>query len=628
MSAAKRARACDACHSIKIKCELGSTGGLPPCERCSRLEKDCVVSPPKRQKDRIAELEAQVAALTKQLQGQSIGPSPPETVGSSEETDSQSVNEIGLSSKEDTTPQQILPSKKRRLEDTPESAISGFPKPSNNQGLEFDAVVSRDSQRRLMRKYVDEIMPITPLIPIPGDWDYERLRKDKPILLQAIMYAASTGVLLVESQEEIAKIMMDIFASKAIAEGQKSVELVQALQVAILWFRSPKHHAHVAAFQLIQVAAGLAEDIGLGGPQSSPSLGFSCTIEDVTVADGWRTWLVCHMLSASTSIFMRRPNGQTWKESEDLGAQILSYSEYGISSDKLVYQFVRAERLCETIVSRLHYCDFSTIMDVSDPFTKLNMAELQNLIIDWKVHISPELQCPALTFWELLATMHLHELVLHTPTNKQSFAAPYLVERLSITDFPAPIVVQEHIDSLYALKTNAHQLLDLFATLDVTTLMALPAFLFVSRVAYANYILVKIYISLTAQGNTFHGFLDPESLKIEEYLDKIIRIAEMVSEFDERCAAARVLFSAARMKAWYLNYKNPGLEHPPNVEKSDTYTILEPSSTGEQIPMNWNELEFGDDTLNFGLDEIFADPPVVDWFPEPLQQGGLIDQVP
>ena len=87
MPPAKRARACDACHSIKIKCALGSTGEDPPCERCVRLGKECVVSPPIRQKDRVAELEAKIEALTKMLDAQNIRVNTPETLqsGSAEE---------------------------------------------------------------------------------------------------------------------------------------------------------------------------------------------------------------------------------------------------------------------------------------------------------------------------------------------------------------------------------------------------------------------------------------------------------------------------------------------------------------------------------------------------------------
>lgn len=78
MPTPQRGRVCDACHSIKLKCELGSAcGGDPPCQRCLRLRKTCLVSPPIRQKDRIAELEAKLEEVTKLLRLQEIQePSP------------------------------------------------------------------------------------------------------------------------------------------------------------------------------------------------------------------------------------------------------------------------------------------------------------------------------------------------------------------------------------------------------------------------------------------------------------------------------------------------------------------------------------------------------------------------
>merc|ERR1711939_959058 len=73
MTAPRRGRACDACHSIKIKCELGaSPSSVPPCERCLRLGKTCSVSAPIRKKDRIAELEAQLEEMTRLLRKQEL----------------------------------------------------------------------------------------------------------------------------------------------------------------------------------------------------------------------------------------------------------------------------------------------------------------------------------------------------------------------------------------------------------------------------------------------------------------------------------------------------------------------------------------------------------------------------
>lgn len=159
-SSSKRFRACDPCHSIKIKCELGSRGGEPPCARCVRLGKDCIITPPKRQKDRAAELEAQVESLSRLLQSQKLGATP---------TDS------GERRSPDTYERTPVDSKKRRLENTDIREAS-----AESEVDDMDHVLDPAIQRTIYHKYVNEIIPRFSLVPIPQPYDYDTLRRESP----------------------------------------------------------------------------------------------------------------------------------------------------------------------------------------------------------------------------------------------------------------------------------------------------------------------------------------------------------------------------------------------------------------------------------------------------------------
>lgn len=225
----KRPRACDTCHSIKIKCELGSTGGAPPCSRCQRLGKECIVSPPKRQKDRVAELEAQVEALTRQLRTQNIQPeqSPVRSGESTPQTlDGSALSRSGSGNA--STSISGHQQKKRRLGEeyspnTSDSEISF----DRRDFLEIDTVLLRHVQEELLSRYLRDLVPYFPAVPIAGDQSYEHLRKSRPLLLQAAIYCASFGSLPLEKQEDVGKVILDLFAAKALAEGEKSAELIQ-----------------------------------------------------------------------------------------------------------------------------------------------------------------------------------------------------------------------------------------------------------------------------------------------------------------------------------------------------------------------------------------------------------------
>lgn len=217
---------------------------------------------------------------------------------------------------------------------------------------------------------------------------------------------------------------------------------------------------------------------------------------------------------------------------------------------------MRAERLCGHIAAQLEFSDFSKFTDVTESTTKSTMQFLQNMIMDWKAQIPPYLLCPALKLWEHAAILYLHECVLHTSGNKQSFAAPFTAERLSVTDFPKPVVTQDHIDSLVILRDNAHALIDLFSTLDKSTIMSLPALLFASRVLYGEYILVKLYLATTAPGNTFGTFMDPDSIMLDAYLQKAIEIRNIIHAVDPHCGTAKILSMPLRLKEWSENYRS------------------------------------------------------------------------
>lgn len=237
MSEKERPRACDVCHAIKIKCELGSTGGQAPCARCRRLGKDCVVSPPKRQKDRVAELEAQVEALTKLLQSQNIRNgsdeiSSPTSGKSTPDADDRapSASQSGTIPVATGLPQQ---QKKRRIDEdyAPSSGDAELSVDLDNP-LELDFVLSRQAQEKLLARYLRHLVPYFPAVPIAGDQSYESLRRERPLLLQSAVYCASFGALSLDKQEDVGKIVMDLFAAKAMAEGEKSAELIQVSGVS------------------------------------------------------------------------------------------------------------------------------------------------------------------------------------------------------------------------------------------------------------------------------------------------------------------------------------------------------------------------------------------------------------
>ena len=314
----KRLRACDVCHSIKIKCGLSSSEDRkPPCERCVRLGRECTLSPPKRQKDRVAELEAQVEALSKLLESQKL---------QAEEADS--------GSRSRSQSQEIFSSKKRRFDET---AIRETASNTTTGGI--DHIVAPSTQKTIFCRYRDEIIPKFSLVPLGEAVDYDSLRQELPLLLHATVYGACQGILPPEVHDQIGKILIDSLVAAADSEADKTIELVQAIQVAALWYCFPKHQTAMTMDFLIQLAADVGRGVGISGPQTPRDADILSAKVLPNKADVARTWLVCYLLSTMRSIASRTSATVHWGAHEDTLLTFLDYPPHGQAGDRLIAQY-------------------------------------------------------------------------------------------------------------------------------------------------------------------------------------------------------------------------------------------------------------------------------------------------
>ncbi|KXT03590.1 hypothetical protein AC578_9986 [Pseudocercospora eumusae] len=613
MSAVKRGRACQACSSIKIKCSLGqqAEGAAPPCDRCLRLGKDCALTAPKRQKDRVAELEAQVASLTRLLHAQGIHEADIHTSG----------QDIG----NDDSPN-LLASKKRRLhEGSPEQSGSSVTDetstgPADADILRLDALISSDLQHRCYWRYCNDVLPVFPLVPLPDGHSLLELRHKRPVLYLAIMYGASPGCLDSVQQDHVAQLLLDRLANSVIGEKDSRLDLMRAIQIACLWYRTPEHHKYVSIYHLIQLCSSMAADISLAGPLSThdPSCNTKVVRErgEGNTADVHRAWIGAHVLSASMSVFMRRPYQSNWNEASENALMMLQYSDHE-HGDAYLCQYFRAERLLEQIAEEMELGDVSSYYDTADPIMKTKVQICRNKLLNWKMLLPVHLRIPSLLYWEHVATALMHEPVLHTPTNKQTFAAPYIPQNLSLTDFPAPVVGQEHITAVYELVVALHGIIDTLVSFDTNTLLALPGLMFASRAAYALYLLAKLYIALTIPSGTLGTIIETRMLSLTEYAEKLCKVGDRVRAIEQHSAPARILNSARRTLEWYLSYNSTlisdfGID-PTSSCASETASTHHMASIAHPPASDYQSLyQLSESNADFGLDFLFAEPLSLD----------------
>ena len=100
-------------------------------------------------------------------------------------------------------------------------------------------LLSMDKATELVNRYTNLLMPHCPVVPISCP-AYE-FRKTKPILFLAVLAASAAtsdpGLHFKLNQET-----QELYAKKITVQGHKSIELIQALCVSILWPYPPKKY--------------------------------------------------------------------------------------------------------------------------------------------------------------------------------------------------------------------------------------------------------------------------------------------------------------------------------------------------------------------------------------------------
>ena len=286
---AKRPRACDSCRGLKVKCIIDPSSG-EPCKRCAKAGRQCIVTPPtrKRQKkadNRVAELERKIDALTATL-AQRDGKLP-EGYSFSTKRDLESYESSPVQSRSgdsatspgrpskrlrlgkvenlsygtpdwnrDTYNLQLLESKHEpimagsaddpTLQQTPTGGSiynEGGPMIYDHSDIErnLNKIISPEDAERLFNRYVNEICPQFPAVPFPSGTTAEQIRKQKPILFLAILSGSSYGSgIPADTQIALEREFRDVIGTSIWKTGEKSLQLIQALQVCLNQTRLPQ----------------------------------------------------------------------------------------------------------------------------------------------------------------------------------------------------------------------------------------------------------------------------------------------------------------------------------------------------------------------------------------------------
>ncbi|KAK7427651.1 Rho GTPase activating protein [Neonectria magnoliae] len=642
----KRPRACEACRGLKVRCEPDPSDE-GPCKRCRKAGRNCVVTMPtrKRQKktdSRVAELEKKIDALTASLQSRASGGNvfagspavphrpPPDTpstmtmnwrnttwgpsgsaqspitpIATTEQSGQQDRQQMGHPASSIAAATAGHKRKfegqeggdRQRIEDAAGEATrsSSFFSNMYKGDIVDRGVIDMERAAELFSRYNHNMIVHLPAVIFPPGFTVSELRRTKPTLFLAIMAVATSESPAL--QKVLQKELMHVFADKVMLTGDKSVEVVQALQVAVIWYWPPEHFEELKFYQLIHIAAVMAIDIGLG--QKLPQRRGKLLMEswkmnpsrravppDPTSIESRRTWLTCYFLAANSSMALHRPNLIRWTPFMAECVKILETSPDAAPTDAYFCHLVWTHSLAEEVGIQFALDDPSVSVNIGDARTQYALRGLERDLEKYRASIPADLMQPTLKMSFHVVNLYMHEMALHSVPSEK-LRPPYMTETLRDGLINTEQLSASHISALSASLGAIDGLLTTFLGMEIPTVRCLPVFNFV-RVAYALVMLIKLYFSASTPGSELGSVINKDDMRVGQHLEALLDKFRGAAADDRSRPAAKFLVVLIMLRSWfYKQAKGDAKDAPPSMPPTPAPT--HPSAQQPMRPGNGGE---------------------------------------
>lgn len=193
---------------------------------------------------------------------------------------------------------------RRRSSRTDESDISNSSHTTSD--LPLDSIVDQETAARIFDRYVAEMAQHLPAVMFESGTTANEIRSKRPILFLAILDTASVGMLDMDMQLRLNEMLLDVYANSILRNGEKSLDLIQALMVSTIWYRPPKRYEQMNVYMLTHISALMALDFGMGrklnasrSARVATNVGQAQTPKSFLRSDSVearRTWLGCYFV--------------------------------------------------------------------------------------------------------------------------------------------------------------------------------------------------------------------------------------------------------------------------------------------------------------------------------------------
>ncbi|CAG8909459.1 unnamed protein product [Penicillium egyptiacum] len=547
-------RSCESCRSLKVRC-LPSPSTPNQCQRCAKGKRSCVFVAPQRRRprkrtdSRVAQLEKEMRMMRSLLKNRIPEEEPDSSDGSdvddvqdheSADTDFKSslaLRDHPTHSSEDVRYMDYSP----ELLNTPYPSVhdsGGFSAPPTFAGMSArcepeqerlppaDDVIDRgilslEDAEQLVAYFIHELAFFFPLVVLPSNTTAAQLRQTKPILFLSVIAATSisvdAGLAAVLNRE-----MVRLYSERFFIEGEKSLELVQALLLMIIYYFPPASPLKLQLYQYTHIASTMALEIGLANKRRvSKKSDRKSSRHDELLAEQARAVLGCYHLGSSVAMKTRRPN---LLQFNDWMTECLKHLENSPHrTDQHVAIWFQLQRITDEAMSSFGLDDTSTTSPLTESRVQAVLRWFDKRLETWKKNVPSEMLTVPMILEYRSTVLAMYELGVGEgyrdpdAIKRRYYTLPTLDgEGNSGSEAPDAPLSAIRIDIKVKWMNAAHELLDAVLTCSTDTMRKLPNLMY-TRFAMAVTSLLKIHFSVRT--GALGEVVTPQAVNVAFYLD-------------------------------------------------------------------------------------------------------------
>ncbi|OGE51694.1 hypothetical protein PENARI_c012G10216 [Penicillium arizonense] len=565
-SAQQLNRSCESCRSLKVRC-LPSPSTPNQCQRCAKGKRTCVFVPPQRRRprkrtdSRVAQLEKEMRMMRSLLKGRIREESEPESEGS--EVDDRDLEGDGeLKTMRDHSAH----SSDRYMDYSPElmnthpgghdrvpfsgpPSFAGLP-----PGFEMEetppvedvidrGILSLEDAEQLVAYFIHELAYFFPLVVLPLNTTAAQLRQTKPVLFLSVIAATSisvdAGLAAVLNRE-----MVRLYSERFFIEGEKSLELVQALLLMIIFYFPPASPLKLQFYQYTHIASTMALEIGLANKRRvSKKSDRKNRLEphDELLAEQARAVLGCYHLGSTVAMKTRRQNLLQFNDWVTECVKHLEHSPH--RTDQHLAVWFELQRITDEAMSSFGLDDTSATSPLTESRVQAVLRWFDKRMDTWKKNTpSAMLTVPMILEYRSTA-LAMYELGVGEgyrdpdAIKRRYFILPALddehendPESSDPDPTTAPIGTNTQqptgTNTLSAIRIDinmkwmnaAQEMLDAVLACSIDTMRKLPNLMY-TRLATAVTALLKIHFSVRT--GALGEVVTPETVNVAYYLDAL-----------------------------------------------------------------------------------------------------------